>query len=132
MAIVATPFIQEGLPGMPPEPPERYLSDSLLRGYVIKEAADRGLLVLSLTYPLVRGQPGWPDLLVFSGGGHVLPAEMKQHGGRLSYSQQERAHQLRSLGFAYTVWRPGDWISRRIHRELDVLAGGPDRGQEAA
>ncbi|MEW9530788.1 hypothetical protein [Microbispora sp. NPDC049125] len=66
--------------------------------------------------------PGFTDLEIV-GYGTTLYRELKSESGRLSPYQRAFMERLRYNGADVDVWRPRDWYSRRIHRELEAVAG---------
>jgi hypothetical protein len=66
-----------------------------------------------------RGLPD--DILVGRRG--VLWRECKTQKGRLTPEQRAVGEALTVLGQDYAVWRPADWLSGKIARELAALAG---------
>lgn len=66
-----------------------------------------------------RSEPGWPDsVLIHRGKGLLLFRELKTERGRTTAKQDECLAGLESVGQDVGVWRPRDWVSRRIHAEL--------------
>ena len=75
-----------------------------------------------------RAHRGWPDWCIArrarSGGrGAVIFRELKREGEDPTDEQQEWLDALRCAGFDVGVWRPSDYYSGRIQRELAALAG---------
>jgi VRR-NUC domain-containing protein len=68
-----------------------------------------------------RNPSGLPDLIIV--GKRVLYRELKTQTGRLSAAQKEWIADLAAAGQDVDVWRPADWHSHRIARELAELAG---------
>ena len=67
-------------------------------------------------------EAGFPDLVMIHGKTkQVLFVELKAQAGRLSAAQESWLDDLRMGGHFAEVWRPSDWVSRRIER---VLRGG--------
>lgn len=74
------------------------------------------------TWISVRSSQGFPDW-VFCGPGGVLYRELKRQGKNPSPAQQGWLDALIAAGADAAVWRPCDYFSGRIARELAVLAG---------
>jgi len=66
--------------------------------------------------------PGFPDDLLIGSRG-VLWRENKRQRGRVTPDQAAVGEALTVLGQDFAVWRPEDWFSGRIARELAALAG---------
>lgn len=66
--------------------------------------------------------PGWPDLVVF-GHGRTLYRELKSETGSLSPEQRAVGSIITRAGGNWAVWRPRDWISGVIPRQLEDIAG---------
>ncbi len=67
----------------------------------------------------VYSQGGWPDLcLAHPGQGRVLFRELKTEAGRVTPSQQDWLAALTACGQDAAVWRPIDWYTGRITKEL--------------
>jgi hypothetical protein len=64
---------------------------------------------------------GWPDLACAGPGGIVF-AELKTQRGRVSPAQREWITALEHAGQAVFVWRPEDFLSGGIQRELAAIA----------
>lgn len=62
---------------------------------------------------------GFPDLVIVGNG--VLFRELKSERGRLSPEQVVWMRKLYAAGADATDWRPSDWRSGRIERELKEL-----------
>jgi hypothetical protein len=67
-----------------------------------------------------RSEPGWPDSTIV--GRRVLFRELKSECGRLSPEQAEVGRRLKAAGENWRVWRPSDWLSGQIAKELASLA----------
>lgn len=69
--------------------------------------------------PVAYDGAGWPDLvLVHLGGGWLLARELKTARGKLSAAQEDWLAALEAVGVDAGVWRPEDWTSGRVEREL--------------
>ena len=113
---------------MKPEPTAREvvaaaMSEAQLERAVIDEAKRQGWKV-SHSRPArkkdgtwmtpLQGHKGAPDLLL-ARNGVVLHVEDKSMKGKLSDEQEEwRLH----LGASYRLWRPIDWLTNTIQKEL--------------
>ena len=65
------------------------------------------------TTPL-QGDSGFPDL-VLARNGRVLCVELKSHRGRPDENQKLWAQEM---GESYRLWRPLDWLTGVIEKEL--------------
>jgi hypothetical protein len=65
-----------------------------------------------------RGFPDW----VIAGPGGILYREDKSDTGTLSPDQRAWGVALVAAGGNWSVWRPGDWRSGRVRREMEALA----------
>ena len=63
---------------------------------------------------------GWPDEALCGDRGFLL-RELKGSTGRVSTAQREWLERLRKAGQDADVWRPEDWRSGRIRRELEAI-----------
>lgn len=71
------------------------------------------------THDSRRSEPGFPDLvLVHPRHCWVLFRELKTEKGRTTAKQDEWILGLGLAGLDAGVWRPRDWVSRRIQTEL--------------
>jgi hypothetical protein len=66
---------------------------------------------------------GWPDSVII--GTKVIYRELKAEHGQLSPDQRAIGDKLRAAGADWKVWRPRDWISGDIEKELRLLKGQP-------
>lgn len=64
---------------------------------------------------------GWVDLVIL-GRGAALFVEVKKQDGRLTRDQERASNELATAGLWWRCWRPDDYESRIIHKELDELA----------
>ena len=65
---------------------------------------------------------GWPDWTIRGPRG-VLFRELKSQRGRVEPEQREWLDALAAAAADVDVWRPADWYSQRVNRELAALAG---------
>jgi hypothetical protein len=65
--------------------------------------------------------PGFPDLVIVGRGG-VLWRECKTEHGSLAPEQRQWGDTLKRAGENWRVWRPSDWLSGQIARELTEVA----------
>jgi hypothetical protein len=63
---------------------------------------------------------GFPDL-VLAGPGGVLFRELKNDHGQLRPEQQRWRYRLLAGGTDYGVWRPDQWRSGFIEKELNAI-----------
>lgn len=66
--------------------------------------------------PVSADGAGWPDLVLVRD--RVLYRELKSARGTLSVGQQDWLHALKLAGQDVDVWRPDDWTSGAIERNL--------------
>jgi len=66
---------------------------------------------------------GWPDSVII--GTRVIYRELKSEHGQLSPDQRAIGGKLSAAGADGKVWRPRDWLSGGIERELRLLKGQP-------
>lgn len=71
-------------------------------------------------YNSARSEPGWPDSTII--GRRVIFRELKSEYGKLTPEQAEVGRKLKAAGQNWQVWRPSDWLSRKIEKELTELA----------
>lgn len=84
-------------------------------------------LLVDHTEDSVRGRcwlKGRPDLEII--GRRVLKRELKAHGEQPTPEQTRMGYAYKAAGVDWDVWRPDDWASRRIHRELAAISPAPD------
>lgn len=72
------------------------------------------------THDSRRSARGFPDLVICGPNG-VLFRELKAETGRLTIDQTCWGQGLLEAGANCAVWRPADWYSGRIRRELGAL-----------
>lgn len=64
---------------------------------------------------------GWPDSVII--GHRVLFRELKSASGSLTPEQKLVGYRLRAAGQSWDVWRPRDWTSGTILKQLRAIAG---------
>ncbi len=95
------------------------MTENTLIAHVRHLAEQLNLLIFHCKDP--RGSdPGLPDLILV--GRAVLWRELKPEHGDLRFHQRRWLRRLRAARQNVDVWRPSDWESGRIQRELEVLA----------
>ena len=69
--------------------------------------------------------PGWPDLVVKAPAGRagVMFRELKKQKEKPTPDQWEWLDALAAAGMDADWWRPSDYLSGRVARELAALAG---------
>ena len=101
------------------------MTEAELQAEVMQLADRLGLVCLHLRAPHREGDwRGFPDLwIIRPGGGPGAEAfrELKAPGKRLRAGQQDWAAIL--TGRDWDVWKPHDWMTGRVQRELHDLAG---------
>jgi hypothetical protein len=74
--------------------------------------------------PVSGDGKGFPDLLIV--GNRVIVRELKAERGRLTPEQAAWLAVLYGAGVDAMTWRPSDWRSGRVMRELKALTEVPD------
>lgn len=98
------------------------MSESTLEGHVAKTCADlkaHGLLRYH-THRSQHSPAGFPDDVICSRHG-MLWRELKREDGKVSPEQVLWLDRLTLLGYDVGIWRPSDWLSGRITREIAAL-----------
>jgi hypothetical protein len=67
-----------------------------------------------------RNKAGLPDLIIVGDHG-ILWRELKSPRGRLRPGQDILGRRLRASGQDWDTWRPADWASGRIKKELESI-----------
>lgn len=71
----------------------------------------------------MQSTTGFPDLHILgTGQGRLMYRELKKERGRCSDDQVAYLTRLNTCGLDADVWRPSDWYTQRIQRELAALA----------
>ena len=68
-----------------------------------------------------RSTPGWPDSVIVGPHG-ALFRELKTQKEQPRPAQQVILDQLAAAGLDVGVWRPEDWLTHRVHREILAVA----------
>jgi hypothetical protein len=68
------------------------------------------------SYDSRKSEPGFPDEVLL--GSRALFRELKQQGKNPTVAQQKWLDKLTAAGYDAAVWRPEDWFSGRIEREM--------------
>lgn len=63
-----------------------------------------------------RSEAGFPDSVMW--GARMMFRELKSENGRPSRAQLRVGAELRAAGADWSIWRPEDWYSGRIEREI--------------
>ena len=101
------------------------MTEKELQAAVIRLAGLAGWLAYH-THDSRRSAYGFPDLvLVQPVRSKVMWRELKAEKGRLTAPQEEWLRALRAAGQDADVWRPADWESGRVERELVGTKGRP-------
>jgi hypothetical protein len=67
---------------------------------------------------------GLPDDILIGSRG-ILWRECKTAKGKVTAAQQQAGEKLTAAGQDWAVWRPADWFSGRITRELAAITRHP-------
>lgn len=78
------------------------------------------------THDSRKSAPGYPDWHIVGRDASVF-RECKTETGRTTKEQDEWIDRLRAAGHDVDVWRPRDWLSGRIQKELIALSRMPVR-----
>jgi hypothetical protein len=73
------------------------------------------------TFDSRRSGPGFPDEALLGRRG-ILFRELKRQGKNPTVEQQKWIAGLAALALDVGVWRPEDWMSGRIQREMMAIA----------
>jgi hypothetical protein len=82
------------------------------------------------THDSRRSNPGFPDLVILGTGGHMF-RELKSATGKVTVEQQAWLDDLKAHAADADVWRPEDWRTGRIERELRALSDRSRRFQRS-
>ena len=94
------------------------MSETQLQDQIL-ELAERMGFISYHTYDSRRSQKGFPDLvLVHPKQRRVIWRELKSEKGVTSAEQKVWISALSLVGEDVDVWRPRDWVSGRIEKEL--------------
>ncbi|QDH85641.1 VRR-NUC domain-containing protein [Brevibacterium phage 4C] len=94
------------------------MSERQLQDQIIELAKRMGLIVYH-THDSRRSEPGFPDIvLVHPKQRRVMWRELKSETGTTTPEQKVWISTLSLVGEDVDVWRPRDWVSGRIEREL--------------
>lgn len=93
-------------------------SEKEFQSQVVEAAKALGWLVYH-THDSRRSEPGFPDLvMVHERKKLVMYRELKTQTGKTTPDQKKWLGVLSAVGSDAGVWRPEDWLSRRIQSEL--------------
>lgn len=94
------------------------MSERQLQDQIIELSKQMGWLSYH-TFDSRRSTPGFPDLvLVHPKQRRVIWRELKSETGTTSAEQKVWISTLLLVGEDVDVWRPRDWVSGRIEKEL--------------
>lgn len=94
------------------------MSERQLQDQIIELAKRMGFIVYH-THDSRRSESGFPDLvLVHPKQRRVMWRELKSETGTTTPEQKVWISTLSLVGADVDVWRPRDWVSGRIEREL--------------
>lgn len=95
------------------------MSEKDLQDLVVRLARAMGLLAYH-THDSRRSEKGFPDLVIVGERG-VIFRELKTERGKVTPEQNYWLGALEMAGCNAGVWRPADWMSGFITRELRAL-----------
>jgi len=95
------------------------MPEKALQAKVIDLATRAGWLVYH-TYDSRRSEPGFPDLVLVHPTRGVLWRELKKHTGKPTADQRKWLERLELAGEDVGIWRPMDWLTYRVHKELGI------------
>lgn len=72
------------------------------------------------TYDSRRCEPGFPDLVIV--GRTILYRELKSATGTVTAEQRFWQSRIKAAGGDWDLWRPADWRSMRVFKELTGIA----------
>ncbi len=99
------------------------MTEAELQALITERCDDLGILWFHDAVPYRnRCTPGFPDLVLAGPHGPVIFAELKSDDGARSFEQARWARAIRHGGGHYRLWKPADWESGTIQRELRELA----------
>lgn len=105
---------------------QRYLasrwSEEELQEHVRSLCAALGLAVQHVHDPRRSWLPGWPDLVIIGPAG-IRYRELKSETGSLRPDQRSVGSRITRAGGNWAVWRPRDWYSGVIQRQLEEISG---------
>lgn len=94
------------------------MSEARLQSVIIAAAQRAGWLIYH-THDSRRSEPGYPDLHLVHERRHLsMMRELKTQKGRLSEPQKRWIAALNGAGVDAAVWRPMDWFTGRITKQL--------------
>lgn len=96
-------------------------SEADLLAAVIAFAERKGLKWFHSYDPVRDRQKGFPDLVLVGAKG-VIWRELKGEQTLVTPDQKEWGKQLQRAGQDWAVWRPEDWYSGRVEREVLAVA----------
>ena len=95
------------------------MTEKALQEKVIRLARSMGWLVYH-THDSRRSVKGFPDLVLVHPKRGLLWRELKTMKGRLTAEQTEWLTELVAAGQDAAVWRPDQWVSDEIAKELGL------------
>lgn len=94
------------------------MSEAELQRLVADLCAELGLHHYH-TFDSRRSEPGFPDSVIAGTG--ILFRELKSRDGVLKPEQRRWGRILERAGGNWAVWRPADWHSGVIRRQLEAI-----------
>ena len=70
----------------------------------------------------IGSEKGWPDSTIIGPGG-IRFRELKSEIGRPTPEQVAVGYRLKAIGMSWKLWRPSDWLAKRIEAELREICG---------
>lgn len=96
----------------------RAISEREFQAMVVQAAQSMGWVYYH-THDSRRSPAGFPDLvLVHPVKKRILYRELKAEKGKVSNAQKIWIDNLVATGADVAVWRPSDWVSKKITNEL--------------
>lgn len=96
------------------------MSEAELQADIITYCEGRGLIVIRYPRPELLPVKGWPDLEIIGPDG-TLYRELKTMTGALTVEQRAVGSRLQRWGRNWAVWRPIDWWTGVIERQLCTI-----------
>lgn len=95
------------------------MDEAELQRLVAGRCRQLGLPVQHFEGIYLAWMPGWPDLVII--GVRTLYRELKSRSGVLEPHQSRCGRIITRAGGDWAVWRPADWASGTIERQLQAI-----------